>query len=145
MTRQGGDRLVAQPGWRCGSGALPAISRAMGVPKVVEPERRDLFRRHCGHQLPSDMGVPVAVVQRQTGAAGEHRVVSRSAVEPLLEQRGHRRGNRDGSSRAPTLWMAQIGAAGVIASSSRTGDNTELLITKKPSWSRPASGGLALN
>src|SRR5918995_1576872 len=82
-----GDRLVAEPGldvWqRSPAGDQP---RDMGVPQIMEPERRYVFRRHRAHKLPPYVGVEVAVVQRKTGAAGEHEVVSRSALNPLLEQ-----------------------------------------------------------
>jgi hypothetical protein len=78
---------MAKPGrdaWeRSNAGDQP---RHVGVPQIVKPERRYMFRRHRGHQLPPYMGVEVAVVQRQTSPAGEHEVVSRSALNSLLEE-----------------------------------------------------------
>jgi hypothetical protein len=40
--------------------------------------------------------------------AGEHKVVSRSALNPLLEQCGHRRGDRDSPSGSRCLGMPEV-------------------------------------
>jgi hypothetical protein len=47
-------------------------------------------------------------VQRQASPAGEHEVVSQSALNPLLEQCGHGRGDRDGPSGSRCLWMPEV-------------------------------------
>jgi hypothetical protein len=80
----------------------------MGVPKIVEPKWSEPLGRHCGHKLPPYMGVEVAVVQRQASPAGEHEVVGRSAINSLLEQRGHGRGDRDGPSGSRCLGMPEV-------------------------------------
>jgi hypothetical protein len=65
--------------------------RDMGVPQIMEPQRREPLGRYCGHQLPPHVRVEVPVVQRPARPASEQEVVSRSALNPLLEQRGHGR------------------------------------------------------
>jgi len=77
-----------------------AADRETGTERAPRPPPRS--------SAPPDMGVEVAVVQRQASPAGEHEVVSRSAINSLLEQRGHGRGDRDGPSRSRCLWMPEV-------------------------------------
>ena len=93
-----GDRLVAQScldvRQRGAAGDEPGD---VGVAEVVEPERRDALGRERLHQLAPDVGVEVAVVQRQPVAGGEHEVVGLLALDPPPQHRGHCGRDGDGA------------------------------------------------